>query len=96
MFETIAIVGATGAVGGLIRQLFEERNFPHQRIKFLASARSAGSTIEFNGKKHTVEELTPEVFADIDLAIGSTPDDVAKESVPWAKERGCIVDESGY
>ncbi len=97
MFETIAIVGATGAVGGLIRQLFEERNFPHQRIKFLASARSAGSTIDFGGKTHTVEELTPDVFADIDLAIGSTPDPVAKEFVPWAKEHGCIVvDESGY
>lgn len=97
MFETIAIVGATGAVGGLIRQLLQERDFPYKNIKFLASARSAGSTIEFSGETHTVEELTPEVFADIDLAIGSTPDEIAKEFCPWAVERDCIVvDESGY
>lgn len=97
MFETIAIVGATGAVGGIIRKLLAERDFPHQRIKFLASARSAGTTIEFAGKEHTVEEMTPEAFADIDLAIGSTPDEVAERFVPWAKERDCVVvDESGF
>lgn len=97
MFETIAIVGATGAVGGLIRQLLVERAFPHKQIKFLASARSAGSKIEFAGEQHTVEELTPDSFADIDLAIGSTPDDIAEQFVPWAVERNCVVvDESGY
>lgn len=97
MFDSIAIVGATGAVGQLIRQMLEERDFPHEKITFLASARSAGRTIEFKGKKHTVQELTPDAFEGIDLAIGSTPDPVAKDFVPWAKERGCVVvDESGY
>lgn len=97
MFETIAIVGATGAVGGIIRKLLAERKFPHERIKFLASARSAGTTIEFNGKTHTVEEMTPEVFEDIDLAIGSTPDEIAEQFVPWARAAGCVVvDESGF
>ncbi|MEM6329145.1 MAG: aspartate-semialdehyde dehydrogenase [Planctomycetota bacterium] len=97
MFNTIAIVGAPGAVGQIIRRLLAERDFPHQRIKFLASARSAGSTIEFRGQTHTVEALTPEAFDDIDLAIGSTPDPVAKDFCPWAAERGCVVvDESGY
>lgn len=97
MFDTIAIVGATGAVGGLIRQMLQERNFPHQNIKFLASARSAGTTIDFGGKTHTVEELTPDSFKDVDLAIGSTPDDTAAEFVPWAKASGCVVvDESGH
>lgn len=97
MFETIAIVGATGAVGNIIRRLLAERDFPYQRIKFLASARSAGTTIEFKGETHTVEEMTPDVFADIDLAIGSTPDPVAAEFVPWAVDRNCVVvDESGY
>ena len=97
MFDTIAIVGATGAVGGLIRQMLEERNFPYKQIKFLASARSAGTTIEFGGTTHTVEELTPNSFEGVDLAIGSTPDPTAAEFVPWAKEAGCIVvDESGY
>lgn len=97
MFDSIAIVGATGAVGRLIRQMLEERAFPYKKITFLASARSAGSTIEFAGEKHTVVELTPEVFEGIDLAIGSTPDPIAKEFVPWAVERNCVVvDESGY
>jgi aspartate-semialdehyde dehydrogenase len=97
VFESIAIVGATGAVGNLIRSMLEEREFPFERITFLASARSAGSAIEFAGRKHKVEELRPEAFEGIDLAIGSTPDPVAKDFVPWAVERGCVVvDESGY
>ena len=97
MFESIAIVGATGAVGQLIRSMLEEREFPYERITFLASSRSAGSTIEFKGKKHTVKELKPDAFEGIDLAIGSTPDPVAKDFVPWAVESGCVVvDESGY
>ena len=97
MFDTLAIVGATGAVGRLIRNLLEERNFPHRQIKFLASARSAGKTIEFAGRQHTVEALHPKAFEGIELAIGSTPDEVAAEFAPWAVERGCtVVDESGY
>jgi aspartate-semialdehyde dehydrogenase len=97
VIESIAIVGATGAVGRIILQLLEERNFPYQQIKFLASGRSAGTKIKFRGREHLVEKMTPEVFQGIDLAIGSTPDEVAKEFVPWAVERGCIVvDESGY
>ncbi|MCA9248021.1 MAG: aspartate-semialdehyde dehydrogenase [Planctomycetales bacterium] len=97
MYDVIAIVGATGAVGRIIRQLLEQRNFPYERIKFLASERSAGSTITFKGEEHPVELLCPEAFADIDLAIGSTPDPVAAEFVPWAVERNCVVvDESGY
>jgi len=97
MFETIAVVGATGAVGRIILQLLEERNLPYQRIKFLASGRSAGKKIRFKGAEHTVEEMTPECFSEIDLAIGSTPDETARDFCPWAVERGCIVvDESGY
>jgi aspartate-semialdehyde dehydrogenase len=97
VFETIAIVGATGAVGRIIRQLLAEREFPYRNIKFLASKRSAGTTIAFKGEKHLVEELRPEAFEGIDLAIGSTPDEVAKEFCPWAVERDCVVvDESGY
>ena len=97
MFETIAIVGATGAVGQIIRRLLVEREFPHKRIRFLASARSAGTTIEFGGDTFTVEEMTPEAFEGVDLAIGSTPDPVAEQFVPWAKAAGCVVvDESGF
>ncbi len=96
MFESLGIVGATGAVGRIIRQLLEERDFPMQRIKFLASARSAGTELVFRGEKVVVEELCPEVFDELDLCIASTPDDVAKEFIPWAVERGTVVvDESG-
>ncbi|HTU25375.1 MAG TPA: aspartate-semialdehyde dehydrogenase [Pirellulales bacterium] len=97
MFETIAVVGATGAVGGIIRELLEARKFPYRRIKFLASGRSAGSKLAFAGREHVVEELTPDAFAGVELAIGSTPDEVARDFVPWAVERGCtVVDESGF
>lgn len=97
MFESIAVVGATGAVGGIIRNLLEQREFPYQKIKFLASKRSAGSTITFKGETHPVEELTPDAFVGVDLAIGSTPDEVARDFAPWAVDRGCVVvDESGY
>ncbi|MEX0714168.1 MAG: aspartate-semialdehyde dehydrogenase [Pirellulales bacterium] len=97
MFETVAVVGATGAVGEIIRRLLEERNFPFGRIKFLASKRSAGRTITFQGRTWPVEELTPQAFEGVDLAIGSTPDEVARDFAPWAVERGAVVvDESGY
>lgn len=95
--QRIAIAGATGAVGRLVRQLLEQRNFPYQTITFLASKRSAGQTIHFKGEDHIVKLLEPSAFDEIDLVIGSTPDDVAAEFVPWAVERGTVViDESGY
>jgi aspartate-semialdehyde dehydrogenase len=97
VFETVAVVGATGAVGTIIRQLLEERKFKAGTFKFLASARSAGKTLTFAGKTYTVEEMKPEAFEGVDLAIASTPDDVARDFVPEAVKRGCIVvDESGY
>lgn len=97
MFDSIAIVGATGAVGSLIRQMLEERDFPYSKITFLASERSAGTTLTFKGESHPVQLLRPEAFDDVDLAIGSTPDPVAKEFCRWAVERNCVVvDESGY
>ncbi len=96
MFESLAVVGATGAVGRLIRQLLEERDFPLRKVKFLASARSAGTELPFRGTTIPVELLRPEAFDDIDLCIASTPDDVASEFIPWAVERGTVVvDESG-
>ena len=86
---------------GLWAELFcsfsRSAHFRFERIKFLASGRSAGKRIEFAGQEHKVEELTPDCFADVDLAIGSTPDEVARDFVPWAIDRGCVVvDESGY
>ena len=97
MFDSVAVVGATGAVGSIMLRLLAERKFPYKSMRFIASARSAGKKIPFNGTEITVEELKPEVFEGIQLVIGSTPDETARDFVPWAKERGCVVvDESGY
>ncbi len=97
MFDSLAVVGATGAVGELIRELLHTRRFPMRRIKFLASSRSAGKPIEFAGETHQVEELRPEAFDDVDLVISSTPDEVAGRFIPEAVRRGCVVvDESAY
>ncbi len=97
MFECLAVVGATGAVGTIIRELLEVRRFPCKRIRFIASGRSAGKTIMFAGKPITVEELKPGIFADTDLIISSTPDDTARDFIPDAVKQGALViDESGY
>ncbi len=72
-------------------------SFLTRRLHFLASERSAGKSIEFDGREYIIQLLEPDVFNEIDLVIGSTPDEVAAEFVPWAVERDCVVvDESGY
>ncbi len=97
MFKNVAIVGATGAVGQIVRQLLQERNFPAEKFRFIASARSAGSKITFKDEEYTIEELTKDCFAGSDLVIASTPDDIAAEYLPAAVEAGCtVIDESGY
>ncbi len=97
MEKKFAVVGATGAVGRLVRQLLEERKVPMASIAFLASERSVGQTISFRGESHEVKLLEPDAFRGIDIVIASTPDEVAAQFVPWAVERGAVViDESGY
>lgn len=97
MFETVAIVGATGAVGTIILELLEKRNFPAGNYRLLASKRSAGRKIELAGRQITVEELTHECFAGVDLVIASTPDETAAEYLPSAVRAGAqVIDESGY
>lgn len=96
MFRSLAIAGATGAVGQIIRELLEQRPLEFESVKFLASAKSAGKTIRFRGRDCPVEELRPEAFDGIDLCIASTPDDVARDFIPQAVRRGTVViDESG-
>ncbi len=97
MDSTLAVVGATGAVGSIVLDEIVKQQLPYGKIKLLASARSAGTEIEFAGKKVTVELLTPEAFEGVDLVIASTPDEVAAEFIPWAVERGAVtVDESAF
>jgi aspartate-semialdehyde dehydrogenase len=97
VFDCVAVVGVTGAVGTIIRQLLEEHRFPCKQIKFVASARSAGKKLPYADREITVEELKGSIFDDVDLAISSTPDDIARDFIPDAVRRGCLViDESGY
>lgn len=91
MSPNLAVVGATGAVGEIMRQVLAERNFPLGSIKFLASERSAGKTIEFKGKSYTVEPIRAEAFADIDIVLSSTPASVSRETSPMAAKAGAIV-----
>ena len=72
MFETVVVVGATGAVGRIIVQLLQERDFTARRFRFLASKRSAGTSIIFKGREHIVEELTPEALKHAERLIKST------------------------
>ena len=97
VFDCVAVVGATGAVGTIIRELLEARKFPFKKMKFVASARSAGRKIPFAGREIVVEELKGPVFDGVDLVISSTPDETARDFIPDAVRRGCVViDESGY
>jgi aspartate-semialdehyde dehydrogenase len=97
MIDTLAVVGATGAVGRIILDLLAARKFPAKRLKLLASARSAGTPVRVGDATYDVEVLTPDSFTGVDVAIGSTPDEVAAEFVPWAVERGTVVvDESAF
>jgi len=91
MPHSIAIVGATGAVGEKMREVVESRRFPFRSIKFLASQKSAGKKIEFAGKTYSVEGLSAEAFRGIDIVLSSTPASVSKEWSPIAARAGAIV-----
>ena len=67
----IAIAGATGAVGVEMLKCLEERNFPVASLKLLASARSRGKKMTFRGQELTVEELTPDSFAGVEIAFSA-------------------------
>ena len=91
MAVNVAVVGATGAVGDLMRRVLAERNFPLKSIKFLASAKSAGKRVEFAGASYPVELLRPEAFAGVQIVLSSTPSGVSKEYGPIAAKAGAIV-----
>jgi aspartate-semialdehyde dehydrogenase len=91
MSVNVAIVGATGAVGQEFLAVLAERDFPIKSIKFLASARSAGKTIEFKGKGYTVEELTKDSFKGVQVAFFSAGGSVSKEFAAAAVQAGAVV-----
>lgn len=91
VLPSVAVVGATGAVGEVMRQVLAERKFPLRSIKFVASERSAGKTIEFKGKTYQVEPLRAEAFVGVEIVLSSTPALVSREYSPLAARAGAIV-----
>ena len=91
MSQVVAIAGATGAVGTEFIKLLEQRNYPLQKLKLLASARSVGKQLRFRDQTLMVEELRPEAFQDVDVAFFSAGGDRSKEFAPAAVEAGALV-----
>ncbi len=87
----VAVVGATGVVGQEMIKILEERKFPVDRIKLLASERSAGQYLEFNGKKEKVYLLSEETFEGIDIGLFSPGASVSAVYAPKAGKAGCVV-----
>ncbi|XP_068648132.1 uncharacterized protein [Aristolochia californica] len=88
---SVAVVGVTGAVGQEFLRVLSDRDYPYRSIKMLASKRSAGSRMSFEGKDYVVEELTAESFGGVDIALFSAGGSVSKQFAPLAVERGTIV-----
>jgi len=87
----VAVVGATGAVGQVMRQVLEERDFPYSRLRFLASSRSAGKELEFRGERIVVEELAPDSFGGVDIALFSAGAGISRQFAKHAVEAGAVV-----
>lgn len=87
----VAIVGATGAVGTELIKCLEERNFPVQTLRLLASPRSAGKTLAFRGSPVPIEALSPRSFDGIALALFSAGGALSKEFAPLAVRAGALV-----
>ncbi len=91
MGVNLAIAGVTGAVGQEFLKILEERDFPFDSLKMLASFRSAGKKIEFKGKEYTVEELTENSFDRVDIVLFSAGGARSKQFAPAAVKAGAVV-----
>ena len=87
----VAIVGATGAVGEVLLELLEERNFPVGKLFLLASERSAGNTLSFRGKRITVQNLAEFDFSQVQIGLFSAGGSISAEYAPKAAAAGCVV-----
>jgi len=91
----VAVAGATGAVGNQMITCLEERKFPVKSIKFLASSRSVGNTLDYKGDEIEVEELTENSFKGMDIALFSAGGGTSEGFAPFAVKDGCVaVDNS--
>ncbi len=92
---TVAVLGATGAVGQEMIKILEERGFPVGKLVPLASARSAGRTLKFRGEDVTVREAKEEAFAGVDIVLGAAENDIAERLAPAIVQSGAVfVDNS--
>ena len=92
---TVAVLGATGAVGQEMIKILQERNFPVGKLKPLASARSAGKTLRFKGEDVVIEEARDEAFEGVDIVLGAAENDIAKKFAPAIVKAGAVfVDNS--
>ena len=92
---TVAVLGATGAVGQEMIRILQERNFPVGTLLPLSSARSAGKTIRFRDKDVTVREATEEAFQGVDIVLGAAEADIARKFDPAIQKAGAVfVDNS--
>ena len=87
----VAIAGATGAVGVEMLKTLERRNFPVRNLKLLASARSAGKTASYKGETLVIEEMKPESFKGIDIALFSAGSDISREFRRAVTDAGAIM-----
>ena len=92
---TVAILGATGAVGREMLKILEERNFPVGKLIPLASARSAGKTLTFKGEAVTIQEAKDSAFEGVDIVLGAAENDIAEKFAPAIVKAGAVfVDNS--
>ncbi|MGA9873554.1 MAG: aspartate-semialdehyde dehydrogenase [Rhodococcus sp. (in: high G+C Gram-positive bacteria)] len=87
----VAVVGATGQVGAVMRTLLEERNFPADTVRFFASARSAGKKLPFRGEEIIVEDASTADLTGIDIALFSAGATLSREQAPRFAEAGAVV-----
>jgi aspartate-semialdehyde dehydrogenase len=88
---TVAVVGATGQVGRVMRALLEPRNFPTSKVRFIATARSAGTSLPFRGGEIVVEDIETTDLSGIDIALFSAGGGTSKTWAPRFAEAGAVV-----
>lgn len=97
MAYTVAVVGATGAVGTQMIKQLEESTLPIEKLRLLSSSRSAGKTLQFKGQDIVVEQTTEESFAGVDIALFSAGGSTSAKYAPYAVKAGAVVvDNTSY
>lgn len=87
----VAVVGATGAVGNMMINILEERNFPVRKLTLLASKRSIGKTLKFKGRSYPVDVLSEDSFKEVEIGLFSAGGSISSRFAPIAARSGCVV-----